>query len=132
MPKSDANAHPYYVELTGIHLEGVELKGINFANVTMWDTRFIGVNMTRSSFADTDLGGTIFGPETSVEWSDFTGAFLNQSFMANPPTPTTFDRARLYGAKLQGARADCCRVRDIDIKPEQLKEQWPKCNLYVA
>ena len=104
--KKDQNQHAY-IELTGIIVHGVDLKGINFENFVLWETEFIGVNMTRSNFRDTDLGGCLFRKGTSVEWSDFSGALMNRAFNG---VVTTFDQALLWGSRFAEARIDLCKM----------------------
>lgn len=108
LPKKDSNEHPYYVEVTQIRAQELELKGINFENFVLWGTDFIDVNMTRSNFRNTDLGGCRFLHGTSVEWSDFSEAMMNFSFVDE--IATTFDGARLWGADFSEARIDCCNM----------------------
>jgi hypothetical protein len=112
LPKRDPNGHPYYVELTQVRVAGVDLKGANLAGFVLWGSEFRGVNLSRGSFRDADLGGCVFADGTSVEWCDFAGAQMNFSFMDQ--VATTFDRVRLWGAKLDEARIDCCRMLVCD------------------
>jgi len=111
LPKKDLNQHPYYVELTGLRIQQVDLKGANFENFVLWESEFINVNMTRSNFGNTDLGGCVFAAGTSVEWSDFSGALMNVAFNG---VPTTFDRALLWGSKFDEARIDRCKMMISD------------------
>lgn len=106
-PKKDQNQYPFYIELSGLRVQNIDLKGINFENFVLWETEFIGVNMTRSNFRNTDLGGCVFAQGTSVEWSDFSGALMNVAFNG---VVTTFDRALLWGSKFEESRIDRCRM----------------------
>ena len=108
LPKMDQNKYPYYVELTNLRLRHIDLKGINFENFVLWETEFVGVNMTRSNFRNTDLGGCTFTRQTSVEWSDFSGALMNVAFMSG--VVTTFDQVQLWGSKFEESRIDKCKM----------------------
>src|ERR1700730_12006666 len=108
LPKMDQNKYPYYVELTNLRLRHIDLKGINFENFVLWQTEFVGVNMTRSNFRNTDLGGCTFTRQTSVEWSDFSGALMNVAFMSG--VVTTFDQVQLWGSKFEESRIDKCKM----------------------
>jgi hypothetical protein len=106
-PKRDQNDYPYYVQLSGLRFTRIDLKGINFENFVLWETDFVRVNMTRSNFRNTDLGGCIFTGDTSVEWSDFAGALMNVAFNGRV---TTFDRVLLWGAEFEESRIDKCKM----------------------
>jgi uncharacterized protein YjbI with pentapeptide repeats len=112
VPKEDRNGHPHFIELTELRLTDVDLKGMNWANFVLWGTVFENVNMTRSSFVNTDLGGCVFKRGSSVEWSDFRGALMNCSFLDGKAT--FFDGTRLWGAKLSEARVDKLRLHVTD------------------
>jgi Pentapeptide repeats (8 copies) len=112
VPKADRNGHPHFIELTELRLTDVELKGMNWANFVLWGTVFENVNMTRSSFVNTDLGGCVFRKGSSVEWSDFSGALMNFGLLNK--TATFFDDTRLWGAKLAEARVDGLRLHVTD------------------
>ena len=122
LPKMDQNKHPYYVELTNLRLHHVDLKGINFENFVLWETEFVRVNMTRSNFRNTDLGGCTFARQTSVEWSDFSGALMNVAFLSG--VVTTFDRVQLWGSKFEESRIDRCKMiisDGFDVTPIKAK-----------
>lgn len=122
-PKKDVNQHPYYVEITQVLIRNLDLKGINFENFVLWGTEFVNANMTRSSFRNTDLGGCLFTEGTSVEWSDFSGALMNFSYM--DMECTTFDRARIWGSRFEDARIDRCKMIISDgFDAKDLKDRF--------
>jgi len=112
LPRYDDNNHPLNIDINQIKIQGIDLTCINFKDITMWGCFLIDVNISKSSFENADLSGTIF-QNCGMELCNFKNSVLAMSFLDNNQK-TAFLHTRLWGHNLHEALIYSCDLEDFE------------------
>ena len=123
IPRHDDNGFPLNIDIHKIRIERLDLSGTNFQDISLWGNQFVRVIFSRSSFKNSDLGGTQF-IDCSLEYSDLEGARLTRSFMDKEngvSRPTRFKDTKLFKSTIEKADMDSCEISGFtDIEVDKL------------
>jgi hypothetical protein len=121
LPKSDSRGSHYRVDMHNVDISGATLENADLEGAIIWGSNLRNVILSRANLRAADLGGTDF-TGASLEMADLQGAFLWYSF-DTPNRPCIFNRTRLAGANLRGARLDgAILVEAIDLTRAQVDQ----------
>jgi hypothetical protein len=112
IPRLDQNGFPYDFDIHQIRIEEMNLTRTNFSFFSLWGCQCFNVILSHSTFADADLGGTVF-ENCSLEYADLKGAKMCCSFM-DQGRPTRFKGTRLWGTNLKDADIEFCELQNFD------------------